>query len=66
MTGVLTTPAGIAYVGLFFISGIICFAAIPRARMISDADIRRGLVGMLAATGIWGLFKSSVQIRIET
>ncbi|TKX37207.1 MULTISPECIES: ATP-binding protein [unclassified Halorubrum] len=58
MAGVLTTPAGIAYISLFFISGIICFAAIPRARMISDADIRRGLVGMLVATGIWGIFKT--------
>jgi len=59
MAGVLTTPVGIAYVGLFFISGITCFAAIPRARMISDGDIRRGLVGMLAATGIWGIFKTA-------
>lgn len=59
MAGLLTAPAGIAYVGLFFISGITCFAVIPRARMVADADIRRGLVGMLAATGIWGIFKTA-------
>ena len=59
MAGPLTTPAGIAYVGLFFISGITCFAVIPRARTIADADIRRGLVGMLAATGVWGVFKTA-------
>ena len=59
MAGPLTTPVGIAYVGLFFASGITCFAVIPRAAVIADADIRRGLIGMLAATGVWGVFKTA-------
>lgn len=66
MAGPLTTPAGIAYVGLFFISGITCFAVIPRARMIADADIRRGLVGMLTATGVWGMFKTAYFFAPDT
>ena len=58
MTAAWTTPAGMAYMSLFFASGIACFAAIPRARTVTDAEIRHGLVGLLATTGLWAVLKT--------
>ena len=58
MTAALATPAGVAYMGLFLSSGIVCFAAIPRARTVDDVEIRRGLVGLLATTGLWAVLKT--------
>ena len=58
MTAPWTTPAGIAYMGLFLFSGIACFSVIPRALTLDNAEIRYGLVGLLATTGIWGVLKT--------
>ncbi|MFW5978277.1 MAG: histidine kinase N-terminal 7TM domain-containing protein, partial [Halohasta sp.] len=58
MTAAWTTPAGVAYMGLFFLSGIACLLAIPRAKTFDDAEIRHGLVGLLATTGLWSLLKT--------
>ncbi|WP_253738637.1 ATP-binding protein [Halohasta salina] len=58
MTAAWTTPAGVAYMSLFFVSGIACFAAIPRARTFTDVEMRRGLVGLLATTGLWAVLKT--------
>lgn len=53
------TLAGVAYISVFFLSGVICFSVIPRARTLDNAELRYGLVGMLAATGIWGVLKAA-------
>ena len=53
-----TTASGIAYMGLFFLSGLACVVSIPRARRFNDAAIRDGLVGLLATTGLWALLKT--------
>ena len=58
MTAAWTTPAGVAYMSLFFVSGVACVAAIPRARTISNPEIRHGLVGLLATTGLWAALKT--------
>jgi PAS domain S-box-containing protein len=47
------------YVGLFAISGLVCVAAVPRARQFDDPDVRRGLVWLLATAGGWALFKTA-------
>jgi PAS domain S-box-containing protein len=44
--------------GLFFVSGIACFSTIPRARTFNDAELRYGLVGLLASTGTWAILKT--------
>lgn len=54
-----TTSAGVAYMGLFCLSGLACFASIPRARSFNDAEMRYGLVGLLATTGIWAILKTA-------
>ena len=48
---------GLVYVGLFAVSGIICTAAITRARKFDDPEVRRGLVWLLATAGGWALLK---------
>lgn len=48
---------GWAYLGLFAVSGVVCFAAIPRAQRFDDPEIHRGLVWLLGTTGVWSLFK---------
>jgi len=53
------TPIGVVYIALFFLSGVVCFSVIPRARTLDNAELRYGLVGMLAATGIWGVLKAA-------
>ena len=49
---------GLAYVGLFAVSGLLCFVAIPRARTFDDPGIQRGLIGLLATTGVWATLKT--------
>jgi PAS domain S-box-containing protein len=49
---------GQIYVGVFAFSGIVCFAAIGRARKFQDPDVRRGLVGLLATAGGWALVRA--------
>ena len=53
-----TSPVGVAYVSLFLISAFSCFFAIARARTIDDAELRRGLLVLLATTGIWAVLKT--------
>mgnify|MGYP005852708227 CR=1 FL=1 len=59
MTAPWMTPAGVVYIALFFLSGVVCFATIPRARTFDDAELRHGLVGLLATTGIWSILKTA-------
>jgi len=59
MTAPWTTPAGVAYIGVFFVTGVGCLASIPRARTFTDIDVRYGLVGLLGLTGLWALFKTA-------
>lgn len=54
-----TTPAGVAYIGLFLVTGVGCLASIPRARTFADIEVRYGLVGLLGSTGLWALFKTA-------
>ena len=49
---------GWIYAGLFAVGSVVCFAAIPRAQTFDDADVRRGLVGLLVTAGGWALFKT--------
>jgi PAS domain S-box-containing protein len=50
---------GQLYVTVFAVSGILCVAAISRARTFDDPDVRRGLVGLLGTTGSWALLKAA-------
>ena len=59
MTAPWATPVGVAYVGLFFVTGVVCLASIPRARTFTDIEVRYGLVGLLGLTGLWALFKTA-------
>ena len=55
-----------AYILLFGGSGVVCLAAIPRARTFDNREIRRGIVGMLLATGMWGVFKVAFFVLPDT
>ena len=59
MTAPWANPIGVVYMALFFSSGAACMLAIPRARTVDHADIRRGLVGLLATTAAWALLKTA-------
>lgn len=59
MTAAWMTPVGVVYIALFFLSGVVCLSVIPRARTVDNAELRYGLVGMLAATGLWGVLKTA-------
>ncbi len=59
MTEPWATPIGIAYIGLFFLSGVCCFFVVPRARTLDIAELRHGLLGLLVTTGIWSFFKAA-------
>ena len=50
---------GQIYVGVFALSGVVCFAAVDRARKVQDPDVRRGLVGLLATAGGWALLRAA-------
>ena len=50
---------GQLYVGVFALSGILCLAAITRARQFDDLSVRRGLVWLLATSGAWALLKTA-------
>ncbi|MFC5279683.1 ATP-binding protein [Halorubrum rubrum] len=50
---------GQIYVGVFALSGLVCVAAIGRARKFQDPDVRRGLVGLLATAGGWALLRAA-------
>jgi PAS domain S-box-containing protein len=50
---------GLLYAGIFAISGVVCLAAIERARKFDDPDVRRGLVWLLATAGGWSLLKTA-------
>ncbi len=41
------------YVLVFGLSAIVCFVGLLRARHIDDDDTRRGLVALLATSGLW-------------
>jgi len=58
MTAAWMTTAGVVYIGLFLLSGLACLAVIPRVRTFDDAELRYGLVGLLATTGLWAVFKA--------
>lgn len=59
MTAPWTTPAGVAYIGLFLFTGVACLVSVPRARTFTDVDVRYGLIGLLGLTGLWALFKTA-------
>jgi PAS domain S-box-containing protein len=50
---------GLLYVAAFASSGVVCVAAIPRARKFDDPDVRRGLVWLLATVAGWAFFKTA-------
>jgi PAS domain S-box-containing protein len=50
---------GQIYVAAFAVSGVVCLAAITRARKFDDPDVRRGLVWLLATAGGWALLKAA-------
>jgi len=54
-----TDPAGLAYLGLFSISGVACLLLIPRARTFDDPDIQRGMVWLLGTAGAWAVAKTA-------
>jgi PAS domain S-box-containing protein len=50
---------GLLYVAAFAFSGVVCVAAIPRARQFDDPDVKRGLVWLLATVAGWAFFKTA-------
>ena len=50
---------GQIYIAVFALSGVICFAAMSRARKFQDPDVRRGLVWLLATAGGWALLRAA-------
>jgi len=66
MTAAWMTPTGVAYMSLFFLSGLACFLLIPRVRTFDDAELRYGLVGLLSTTGIWAVLKTAFFIVPNT
>ena len=55
----LVDPLRIAYAAVFFLSGVLCLLLIPRAKAFENAEIRTGLVWLLATTGSWGVLKTA-------
>jgi len=50
-------PVRAAYVVVFALTAVGCFAAVGRARVrVSDRDTRWGLVALLATSGLWAAF----------
>ena len=49
---------GLAYLGLFSLSGLACLLLIPRAKTFDDHDAQTGMVWLLGTTGVWGIFKA--------
>lgn len=47
-----------AYIAFFFLSGVVCLGSIFRARAVDNTEVRIGLVGLLASTGLWALLKT--------
>lgn len=41
------------YVGVFSLAALGCFVALVRVRLITDADVRRGLAALLLMSGGW-------------
>ncbi len=58
MTAAWMTPLGVAYMGVFLLSGLACFAAVPRVRTFDDAELRYGLIGLLVTSGLWAVLKA--------
>ena len=52
------TSTELVYIGVFAISSVICLLGLVRARAIDNDEIRIGLVGLLAMTGVWALLKT--------
>lgn len=52
------TITEIAYISLFFGSAVVCLGALLRARIIDDSEIKLGLMGLFASTGLWALLKT--------
>jgi len=50
-------PVAIGYWAPFLFAALVCFLAVGRATQIEASDVRRGLVWLLATTGLWALFK---------
>ncbi len=65
MTAAWMTPTGVAYMGLFLLSGLACFAVIPRVRTFNDAELRYGLIGLLVTSGLWAVLKTAFFIVPE-
>jgi signal transduction histidine kinase len=45
----------VVYALVFLLTAGLCGAGVVRARRVEDADTRRGLVALLAASGVWAL-----------
>jgi PAS domain S-box-containing protein len=58
MAAAWTVPAGLAYIGVFLFTGVVCLASVPRVRTIADTEVRYGLVGLLGFTGFWAVLKA--------
>jgi len=50
-------PVAIGYWAPFLVTALVCFSAVGRAAQIEAPDVRRGLVWLLATTGLWAVFK---------
>ena len=63
-------PVFVAYVLLFGIAALACFASLPRARGITNDGTRRGLVALLVTSGGWSvahlgfLLAPSVELKL--
>ena len=45
----------LAYATAFGVAGLLCLAVLPRTRVLSDVDTRRGFAALLTLCGLWAL-----------
>ncbi len=53
-------PVWLAYLAVFLLAALACFAAFTRVRVIEDPDTRRGLAWLLLTSGGWALALAGV------
>jgi signal transduction histidine kinase len=54
----------LAYATAFAVAGLLCLVVLPRTRLLSDVDTRRGFAALLALCGLWAL-TTAAQLLVD-
>ncbi|PSQ22714.1 histidine kinase [Halobacteriales archaeon QS_9_67_17] len=57
-------PVRLAYGTTFGVAGLLCLVALPRTRVLSDVDTRRGFAALLALCGLWA-WTTAAQLLVD-